>query len=122
MANTFDWIEIRVLDTGKSAEFFQSLFGWRVVRRHTANGSNYWIFDTGDEPRTENLRRGALWLRPDGADLGTVVYVAVEDIDAVLSRVVDLGGEVVTPKTAEGAAFTARFSDPDGNLFGLWQD
>jgi hypothetical protein len=122
MANTFDWIEIGIRDIEKAAEFFEELFGWEVVRRETADGSDYWIFDTGDEPRTENLRRGGLCLRPDGAALGVVVYVVVEDIDAVLGRVATLGGEVVVPRTPEGAASKAYFRDPDGNLFGLWQE
>ncbi len=122
MANTFDWVEIRTRDTEKAAKFYEDLFGWKVVRRETADGSDYWIFDTGDEPRVENLRRGAMWLRPDNDDLGVVVYVVVEDIEVVLQKVVDLGGEIVLPKTPQGPAFKAYFTDPDGNLFGLWQE
>jgi len=122
MANTFDWVEIRTRDTDKAAKFYEDLFGWKVVHRETADGSDYWIFDTGDEPRVENLRRGAMWLRPDNGDLGVVVYVVVEDIEAVLQKVTDLGGEVILPKTPQGPAFKAYFTDPDGNLFGLWQE
>ncbi len=122
MANTFDWVEIRTRDTQKAAKFYEDLFGWKVVRRETADGSDYWIFDTGDEPRVENLRRGAMWLRPDNDDLGVVVYVVVEDIEVVLQKVVDLGGEIVLPKTPQGTAFKAYFTNPDGNLFGLWEE
>jgi hypothetical protein len=122
MANTFDWVEIRVRDTGTAAAFYESLFGWQVVRKETADGSDYWIFDTGDEPRTENLRRGALWLRSDEADLGTVPYIVVEDIDAALRKAVELGAKVIAPKAVQGTAFKAYFTDPDGNLFGLWQE
>ena len=122
MANTFDWVEIRTRDTEKATEFYENLFGWKVVRRETAEGSDYWIFDTGDEPRTENIRRGGMWLRPDDANVGVVVYVLVEDIETVLKRVTDLGGEVVVPKTPQGPAFKAYFTDPDGTLFGLWQE
>jgi predicted enzyme related to lactoylglutathione lyase len=122
MANTFDWVETRVGDTGRAAAFYESLFGWQVVRKETADGSDYWIFDTGDEPRTENLRRGALWLRSDEADLGTVPYIVVEDIDAALRKAVELGGKVIAPKAVQGTAFKAYFTDPDGNLFGLWQE
>ncbi len=122
MANTFDWVEIRTRDTQKAAKFYEDLFGWKVVCRETADGSDYWIFDTGDEPRVENLRRGAMWLRPDNDDLGVVVYVVVEDIEVVLQKVVDLGGEIVLPKTPQGTAFKAYFTNPDGNLFGLWEE
>jgi predicted enzyme related to lactoylglutathione lyase len=122
MANTFDWVEIRVRDTRRAAAFFKSLFSWEVIRKESADGSDYWIFDTGDKPRAENLNRGALWLRPEPADLGIVVYVVVEDIDAVLRKVADLGGRVVLPKSPQGPAFKAYFEDPDGNRFGLWQE
>lgn len=55
MANTFDWVEIRVQDTERTAAFYEDLFGWQIIRKETAGGSDYWIFDTGDEPRLENL-------------------------------------------------------------------
>jgi predicted enzyme related to lactoylglutathione lyase len=122
MPNTFDWVEIRTRDTEKASRFYESLFGWEVVRKETTEGSDYWIFDTGDEPRVQNIRRGAMWLRPDDANLGVVVYVIVKDIEAVLQKVTDLGGEVILPKTRQGPAFRAYFRDPDGNLFGLWQE
>ena len=49
--NTFDWIEIRTRDVQRAAAFYGTLFGWKVVRRETAEGSDYWVFDMGDEPR-----------------------------------------------------------------------
>lgn len=120
--NTFDWVEIRIRDAEKAARFYETVFGWRVINKETADGSVYWIFDTGGEPRTENLRRGALWVRGGEADLGTVVYIHVQDIEAVLRKVEERGGTVVLPRTAEDAAFRACFRDPDGNHFGLWQE
>jgi predicted enzyme related to lactoylglutathione lyase len=132
MANTFDWVEIRTHNVRDTAHFFAQLFGWKVLERIAADGSPYWIFDTGQEPRVENLRRGALWLRPAknaGLSTGaanegprTVVYILVENIDATLKRVVALGGKIVEPKVAEGRAFKAYFATPDGNIFGLWQE
>ncbi|MBL7065389.1 MAG: VOC family protein [Anaerolineae bacterium] len=98
MANTLEWVEIRTRDTDKASKFYKDLFGWKVVRRETADGSDYWIFDTGGEPRTENLRRGALWLRPDDADHGVVVYVVVEDIEITLQKVTDRGERLSFPR------------------------
>jgi len=123
MANTFDWTEIRTGDIETAADFYANLFGWKVIRKETADGLDYWIFDTGgDEPRMQNIRRGALWLRPQGESLGVVVYVVVDDIEAVLERVPQLGGKVVSPRTPQGPAFKAYFTDPGGNLFGLWEE
>ena len=117
--NTFDWVEIRISSAERAARFYETVFGWRVLRKETADGSDYWIFDTGAEPRIENLRRGALWARGGEADLGTVVYIHVQYIEAVLGQVEEVGGTVVAPKSAEGTAFRAFFRDPDGNLLGL---
>jgi len=50
------------------------------------------------------------------------VYVLVDNIDAILRQVVELGGEVVVPRHAVGPASTACFADPDGNRLGLWQE
>jgi len=122
MANTFDWIELGTGNIRRAAEFYRRLFGWQVVRQDTAGGADYWIFDTGHKPRLENLRRGALCLRPKGTGPGVLAYVLVEDIDAVLHLLVDLGGEVVVPKHPIGPAFTACLADPDGNRLGLWQE
>jgi predicted enzyme related to lactoylglutathione lyase len=122
MANTFDWIEIRTRDVEKTANFCEKLFGWRTVRKETTEGLDYWIFDTGDTPRIENIRRGGMWARPEGEDLGVVVYIAVDDIEAILDNVLELGGRVVMPKTPQGPSFRAYFEDPSGNLFGLWEE
>ena len=51
-----------------------------------------------------------------------MVYVAVEDIEALLRQVTDLGGMVVEPPSPQGAAIKAYVRGPDGNLLGLWQE
>ena len=122
MANTFDWIEIRTSNIEATADFYESLFDWRVTERETAGGSDVWIFDTGGEPRVQNLRRGGIWLRPEGESLGVVVYIVVDDIETTLKRVVELGGKAVTPKGPLGAGYGAYFADPSGNLLGLYEE
>jgi predicted enzyme related to lactoylglutathione lyase len=123
MSNTFDWIEIRTDDIGATAQFFESLFGWKVTQKLEADGSHVWLFDTGDTPRLENLRRGGIWLRPQGEPLGVMVYILVEDIEATLRKVSELGGEVLSPKTPQGpTAFRASFSDPSGIRLSLWEE
>jgi len=122
MANTFDWVEIKTRDTESTANFYESLFGWRVIEKDTADGCDVWIFDSGCEPRVQNLRRGGFWLRPSGEPLGIVVYVVVDDIETCLRKVRELGGKVVTPKTPQGPHFRASFTDPSSNLLGLWEE
>ncbi len=122
MANTFDWIEIRTHDIADTARFYESLFGWKIMEKETADGFDVWLFDTGSEPRLENLRRGGIWLRPQGEPLGLVVYVVVDDIEATLQKVTNLGGKVTAAKAPLGAGYGAFFRDPNGNLLGLYED
>lgn len=75
MVNTFDWIEIRTNNIETTATFYESLFGWKTTEKETTDGFEVWIFDTGGEPRLQNLRRGGIWLRPKGEALGVVVYI-----------------------------------------------
>ena len=51
MANTFDWIEIRTRDIETTATFYESLFGWKVTEKETADGFDVWVFDTGGVSR-----------------------------------------------------------------------
>jgi predicted enzyme related to lactoylglutathione lyase len=75
MANTFDWIEIRARDAEEAARFYKNVFGWCVTEKTTANGSAVLLFDTGSEPRMQNLRRGGIWSKPQGQSLGVVFYI-----------------------------------------------
>jgi len=122
MANTFDWVEIRTNDIEKSANFYESLFGWKVTDKGSTEGFNLWIFNTQGEPRIDNLRRGGIWARPSGEAQGVIVYIVVEKIDALLTRVKELGGEVTSPITEVGGGYVALIADPCGNQFGLYQD
>lgn len=122
MANTFDWVEIKTKNIEETANFYESLFGWKIIEKETAEGLDVWIFDTGSEPRVQNLQRGGIWLRPEGEPLGVVVYIVVDDIKSVLKKVTKLGGKVVTPKTPQGPNFRACFTDLSDNLFGLWEE
>jgi predicted enzyme related to lactoylglutathione lyase len=122
MFNTFDWVEIRTNNMEETFSFYEKLFGWRIIAKDTADGSDVWIFDTGGEPRLEDIRRGGLWLRPEGSPLGVVVYILVEDIDSILEKVATLGGEAIGPALPQGSSMRAYFKDPNGNLFGLWQE
>ena len=122
MSNTFDWIEIHSHDIEQTAKFYQSLFGWKMIATDTADGTAVWIFDTGAEPRLQNLRRCGIWAKPKDQPAAVTVYIQVGDIDAVLDQVVALGGHVVTPKTPQGSCYRAGFMDPEGIPWALWQE
>jgi predicted enzyme related to lactoylglutathione lyase len=51
-----------------------------------------------------------------------VVYVMVDDIDAAVARVEELGGDIVQPVGVDAPELTARFRDPGGNVLGLYEE
>jgi predicted enzyme related to lactoylglutathione lyase len=46
----------------------------------------------------------------------------VEDINATVEAITTNGGEIVQPVGADAPEITARFTDPAGNIFGLYQE
>lgn len=122
MAHTLDWFEIRTHNIEKISNFYEALFGWKLLQKTSAEGTAVWIFDTGDEPRLENLRRGGFWLRPESEEAGLVVYIRVEDIESTLDQVTLHGGQIVTHKIPVGSGHAGFFKDPEGTLMGLYQD
>lgn len=65
---------------------------------------------------------GGLTYRPFPGPRSWVHYVHVESLDAAVSEVQRLGGAVLRPKTAvPKTAWYAVVSDPEGNIFAVWQ-
>ena len=74
MANAFDWAEIGTRGIEKTANFYENLFERKVVQREAGEGLEYWIFDTEDKPRIQNIQRGGISLRPADENLGVGVF------------------------------------------------
>lgn len=117
MANSFNWIEIRTRDLEKAKKFYESLFGWQISGKENKDMA-YWQIDTGEKPG------GGMWRMPVNKPLGIFVYILVDDIETTLKKVEELGGKVTIPPPKHGPddSFSAFFTDPDGNIFGLWQE
>jgi predicted enzyme related to lactoylglutathione lyase len=60
--------------------------------------------------------------RPPSATPGVLVYIMVDSVAATLDAVVEHGGDIVQPIGADLPEITARFRDPAGNVFGLYQE
>jgi hypothetical protein len=120
MAATWDWVEIRTHDVEATAKFYEELFGWKVTDRVVVDDSPVWLFETGGQPRVEDLSRGGIWLRKGEAPR-IVVYVLVDDLDTSLRRVVELGGSVLEPPLRMGRGMGALVADPGGVTFAIYQ-
>jgi uncharacterized protein len=108
------YLEIPTDDIGRSATFYGEVFGWSVRQR--PNGST--AFDD-----TTNEVSGS-WVvgRPPTAEAGLLVYIMVDSVEDTMRAVEGLGGTIVQPIGADAPEITARFTDPYGNLIGLYQE
>jgi len=110
------YLEIPAGDVDVAAAFYAKVFGWQA----RARGDGSRAFDDTTGAVSGSWVRG----RKPGKEPGLLAYVMVDDIDATLRGVVAAGGQVATPRTAlspAGDAF-ATFSDPTGNVLGLYQE
>ena len=113
--------EIQAEDPKRAMAFYTGLFGWSFEQWGT---NDYWMITTG--PKEEIGINGGLLPRK-GSTWGDFVnaYVCtagVDDLDATLVKLVELGGAVVVQKNEiPGMGWLAYAKDTEGNIFGMMQ-
>ena len=108
------YIEIPATDIAASSDFYRKVFGWNIRKRD--NGSTAFDDSVGEVSGT--------WIlgRPPASEPGLMVYMMVDSVSATLDLIVANGGKIVQPIGADAPEITARFRDPAGNVFGLYQE
>jgi uncharacterized protein len=107
------YIEIPATDVKTSASFYESVFGWSLRTR----GDGAVAFDDGVGQVSGTWVRG----RKPMTEVGLLVYIMVDSVAGTIEKVVASGGTIVQPIGADAPEITARFSDPAGNVLGLYQ-
>ena len=108
------YLEIPAADVDTSSAFYTAVFGWQSRRR----GDGALAFDDGVGEVSGSWVTG----RPASTGAGLLVYVMVDDIEATMAAITAHGGAIVQPVGADAPEITARFTDPFGNLLGLYQE
>jgi predicted enzyme related to lactoylglutathione lyase len=118
--------EIPADDKERARSFYKEAFGWRIDPVPGMDDYNMVVTTPMDEATGQPTEPGAIngGLFTRDAELKTpVLTVDVEDIDATLKTVEQLGGSVVAPKNViPGMGYFAYFRDPEGNVMGLWEN
>ena len=93
----FVWYELMTTDIETAKAFYANVVGWGT-RDASAPGLAYSLFTTGDSPVTGlmNVPEGA---RRTGVTPQWMGYVGVDDVDAAVDRIKQLGGAVHVPPT-----------------------
>jgi predicted enzyme related to lactoylglutathione lyase len=108
------WNELASPDLEASASFYSGLFGWELQQ-----------FEGSPEPYLVIMNRGRSNggirpLGPPGTPPHWLVYFGVDDIDAGLAKVTELGGSVLAGPIDIGIAKIGVVQDPQGAVFALY--
>jgi hypothetical protein len=107
------YLEIPAIDISLSAAFYRQVFGWRIRQR----GDGQLAFDDSVSEVSGTWVLG----RPPLAQPGLLIYIMVDNVATTIEAVIANGGKVVQPIGMDAPEITARFSDPAGNVIGLYQ-
>ena len=109
------YLEIPANTAEASADFYSSIFGWKVRKR----GDGELAFD---DPGGVS----GTWVKESDRtpDERTRTYIMVDDIVDTLKQIEAGGGRVTTRRTeiGQGMGAFAAFEDPVGNEFGLYEE
>ena len=111
MAGKVVHVEISAADVDRAQSFWSGAFGWNVGASQMPD-FDYRMFQSADD------QGGAIMPGEPGS---LRVYLDVDDIDATLAKVQELGGSTEEKTPVPGHGWTAHCRDTEGNAFSLWQ-
>jgi uncharacterized protein len=123
MSGRVTHFEIPADDPARATAFYQQAFGWNVNPMPEMDYTLVSTVSTDERgmPSEPGAINGGIMTRKEPLSK-PIITVDVDDIDAALETIGSLGGSTVFGKQAVGEmGFTAYFSDPEGNVLGLWQ-
>lgn len=114
--NSLCWNELGTSDTTKAGDFYTGLFGWdKNVQQ--MGPMTYTSFMNGERPAGGMYE---LCGEMENVPPHWLAYFAVDDTDAMVKKVADLGGTIISPPM--DIPDTGRFAtvqDPQGAAFGI---
>ena len=108
------YIEMPATDINLSASFYKTVFGWNIRKR--GDGATAFDDTTGNVSGTWVLNRKPM------TEVGLLFYIMVDDIETSIKAVIENGGKIIQPVGMDAPEITARFTDPGGNIIGLYQE
>jgi len=123
------YFEIPAENVDRAKHFYHALLGWKIAPTKTpmdktkAASMQYHDIILGELQQGAmggTLNMGGLYKRQMAEPI--INYVMVDDIDAVLAKVVRLGGQIAVPKMEiKSVGYTAIIRDTEGNAIGIWK-
>lgn len=107
------YIEIPASDINVSSAFYKNVFGWDVRTR--GDGSVAFDDGVGQVSGTWVLNR-----KPH-SEPGLIVHIMVDSAEETIEKIISEGGKITQPVNPDFREVYALFSDPAGNIFGIYQ-
>jgi predicted enzyme related to lactoylglutathione lyase len=114
--------EVHAANPEGAAKFYESAFGWKF--QHIP-AIDYWMISTGEGPGIDGgmLRRRGDPPVPGQAVNAHMCTIGVDDIDASMKTALEAGATLALPKMAiPNTGQVAYLTDPEGNIFGVFQN
>lgn len=122
MSNRVVHFEIPYDDGDRARGFYREAFGWELA---SWGEGEYTLVATGPTAESGAAEPGFInggMMQREAPYSSPVLVIDVQDIDASLAAVERLGGTTAMAKQPVGdMGWTAYFTDPEGNLLGLFQ-
>jgi predicted enzyme related to lactoylglutathione lyase len=120
-AGSFCWIELHTTDQTAAKAFYSSLFGWEAHDNPMGPNDFYTEFKLQGREAAAGCT-----LRPEERSQGVpphwMIYITVENADAVAAKAPHLGGKAFGPAfDVMDAGRMAIIQDPTGATFCVWQ-
>ncbi|HYG50875.1 MAG TPA: VOC family protein [Flavobacteriales bacterium] len=117
MSNRVVHFEIPCDNPEKTMDFFKEAFGWTFQQ---FGAEQYWVVITGDE-KSPGINGGLMKKKDPKQPVANSIDVA--DLDKAVKDIEKAGGKIVVPKMPiPTVGWLAYFTDPDGNIHGVYQN
>jgi len=112
MAGNLCHFEIPARNIEKAGQFYSKVFGWKIS---DSGFPGYSFFETSKPPH------GGIEKREPFSN-GVMLYIQVDEDTAAINNIKSAGGSIVKEKTEiPNIGWFGLFSDPDGNIIGIFQ-
>ena len=108
------YLQIPATNIARSVSFYEKVFEWRIRKR----GDGSIAFDDG----VGQVSGTGVTGRKPSTEAGVLIYIMVDDAAKACEAVIANGGKIVQKIGADAPEITARFTDPGGNLLGIFQE
>jgi uncharacterized protein len=106
---TFCWVDLGTSDVAGAKAFYGELFGWDLEDVPAGEGATYTL------ARLRGRDVAGMHFHTEEEGTGWSSYICVDDLDATIARVRELGGGVLMePADLPGVARMAQIADPGG--------